>query len=105
MTSMQELEALTGGIKPLIPLPKTRFDAWELEPVYWTPPYSSIVDDAFIRNRLHLRQEKIRMNALHPVKLQAGQSVPVNGELGRPAARAPIMVPEMLGGRLLYTNV
>lgn len=104
MPTFTELEALTGSVKPIIPLPETRFDG------HWTdvtlpPPYTSLFDDVQRDIDIHLRNNKIRQNALHPVYLQAGQSPLPNGEFGRPAARHPVLLPELLGGRILYTNI
>lgn len=102
---MPELEALTGSIRLPVSILHTRFAVSELDPPYWAPPYSSLMDDVLMDARIHKYKDKLRQIALHPVKLHAGQANLPNGELGRPAARHPVLVPEMPGGRILTTNL
>lgn len=105
MTSMRALESLVGSIQLPIPLPETRFVAYSLEPPYFPPPYSSVFDDVMAQNAKHIADNRLRRAALRPVTLQAGKAPMPGGELGRPAARHPVMLPELPGGRLLYTNI
>ena len=105
MATVQELQRLAQGIKPIVPIPETRFTASKMDLPYLPPPYSSMIDDALMDNRIHEYKNKLQQIALHSVKLHAGQINMLNGELGRPAARHPILVPEMLGGRIHTTNV
>ncbi len=99
MTTLQTLQTLSEGIEPLIPLPETRFTAAKDDPPFLPPPYSSMVDDAFADNRVHLYKDRMRQIALHPVRLQAGQSESPAGGLGRFMLPAPL--PEMRGGKIL----
>lgn len=105
MTRFEDIQALTGSIRMRVSIPSTRFTAHEMDLPFLPPAYTSIIDDVMIQNTLHKYNDKLRQIALHPVKLQAGQSNLPAGELGRPAAPLPVLVPEMLGGRLLTTNV
>lgn len=105
MSTFNELALLTGSIRPHIELPQTRFTVSDLEPPNWSPPYTSLYDDVEIQKHYFLHRNKVRQAAMHPVMLKAGQSPFANGELGRPAARDPVLLPELLGGRLLYTNI
>lgn len=105
MTRFEDLQALTGSIQMRISIPGTRFNAYEMDLPFLPPPYTSMIDDVMIQNTLHKYKDNLRQIAMHPVKLQAGQSNLPAGELGRPAAPLPVLVPEMLGGRLLTTNV
>ncbi|MDR1489074.1 MAG: hypothetical protein LBS65_01110 [Desulfovibrio sp.] len=100
-----ELSALIGSVKLAVPIPGTRFTASVLDPPYLPPPYSSLFDD-LERSRAMLEyRSELRRIALRPLYLHAGQANLPNGEIGRFAAREPIMVPEMLGGRILTTNL
>lgn len=105
MKTYEEIAALTGSIKLPIPILVTRRRLHEMDLPYLPPAYTSLIEDVKIQNALHQRQDKIRQNALHPVKLHAGQANLPGGELGRPAAREQILVPEMTGGKVLTTNV
>jgi len=105
MTRYEDIAALTGSIELPVSILVTRRRAHEMDPLYFAPAYTSLIDDVMIQNALHLRQDKIRQIALHPVKLHAGQANLPGGELGRPAAREQILIPEMTGGRVLTTNV
>lgn len=105
MRTITELSALTGSVKAAIELPQTRFTASQLDPPYWPPPYTSVFDDVLLQRQYYLHKNEVRQTAMHPVMLKAGQSQFPNGELGRPAARDPILLPELLSGRLLYTNI
>lgn len=105
MLSFGELRILSEGIKTQIRLPETRFVAHDLDPPYWAPPYTSLLDDAIADGLVHKLKNESRPVALHAVKLQAGKAEMFGGELGRPAAKYPVLLPEMLGGRLLYTNI
>lgn len=66
-----------------IPIPGPRFNASPLDPPSMPPPYSSMLDDVFEQCSGFKRQDALRQNALHQVKLKAGQHTPVNGEMGR----------------------
>lgn len=105
MRTYEDIAALTGSIKLPVSILVTRRRAHEMDPPYFPPAYTSLIDDVMIQNSLHLRQDKLRQIALHPVKLHAGQANLPGGELGRPAAREQVLVPEMTGGRVLTTNV
>lgn len=105
MTTYEDLAALTGSIRLPISIFGTRHRAHEMDPPYFPPPYTSLIDDVMIQNNLHHYKDKLRQIALHPVKLQAGKANMPNGEFGRPATPDQLMVPEMLGGRVLKTNV
>jgi hypothetical protein len=57
-------------------------------PGKWDPPsippvYSSLLDDVRHQGDLFKHVNKVRQNALHPVRLAAGQHPPVNGREGR----------------------
>lgn len=105
MQTYEDIAALTGSIKLPVAILVTRHRAHELDPPFFAPPYTSLIDDVMIQNAMHLHQNKVRQIAMHPVKLHAGQSSPPGGELGRHAAREQILVPEMTGGRVLTTNL
>lgn len=105
MVKVEELQALVGSVQPPIRILTTRFFVSQTDPPYFPPPYSSMIADVKAQNQRHLEMDKLRQTALHPVKLQAGQADMRGGELGRPCAREPILVPEMVGGRLLTTNI
>ncbi|MDL2316741.1 hypothetical protein LJC59_06640 [Desulfovibrio sp. OttesenSCG-928-A18] len=105
MAQFEELEALVGSIELPIKIPETRFHKSRWDAPYLPEPYTSLFEDVRISQRILLRNNKIRQNAMHPVYLQAGQAPLPNGELGRPAARHPVLIPELAGGRLLYTNI
>ena len=107
MLNVDDLARLSRkeGIRPVIPLPEMRFTESDMDPPLWPPAYSSLLDKAKDNIRGHLRDEILRHVALRPVKLLAGQSNAPNGEFGRPAAPDQQMIPEMLGGRVLKTNV
>ncbi|MDR0827073.1 MAG: hypothetical protein LBN33_04220 [Desulfovibrio sp.] len=101
----QELRSLIGSVSLAVPIPGTRFKARTLDPPYLPPPYSSLFDD-LARNTAALEyHNQLRQIALRPLRLHAGQANRSNGEIGRFAAREPIMIPEMLGGRILTTNL
>lgn len=97
--------ALYESIPKMSLLEGTRFVAHDLEPPYWAPPYSSLLDDAIRDGMVHKRNNAAYTAAMHPVKLQAGQAPMPGGELGRPAAADPVNIPELLGSKILYTNV
>jgi len=103
--SIAETQALYESIPKMSLLEGTRFVARALDPPYWTPPYSSILDDVVAAGEVHKIKNEAYYAAMHPVKLQAGKAPMRNGEFGRPAAADPVNVPELLGGRVLYTNV
>ncbi len=103
--NIAESLALYESIPKMSLLEGTRFVAHELDPPYWTPPYSSLLDDAIADGVMHKRNNALYTAAMHSVKLQAGQAPMPNGESGRPAAADPVNIPELLGSRLLYTNV
>lgn len=105
MNTYEDIAALTGSITLPIPILVTRRRLHEMDPPYLPPAYTSLIEDVMIQNALYLRQDKLRQAALHPVKLHAGQANLPGGELGRPVARDRIFVPEMLGGKVLTTNV
>lgn len=105
MAAVEELQALTGSIELAVPILTTRFSVSETDPPFLPPPYSSMIDDVNAQIKRHLEMDKLRQTALHSVKLQAGQSNLPEGELGRPYTRDPILAPELLGGRVLTTNV
>ena len=83
----------------------TRFMSYALAPPYLVPPYLSMLDQVFALGEVHKNRNEAYSAAMHPVRLQAGKSPMPNGELGRPAAADPVNTPEMLGGRVLHTNV
>ena len=56
-----------------------RYIPGKWDPPSVPPPYSSILDDVRQQMELFLRINEVRQNALHPVRLQAGQHSPVNG--------------------------
>ena len=103
MADMQELQALTEGVKPVIPIIETRFEASPTDLPFTPPPYSSMIDDALMDGRIHLRKDKLRQTALGPVRLKAGQSEPPSGGLGLHAV--PVRLPELRGGRILSGRV
>jgi hypothetical protein len=102
---IKEMRSSGGGEHLPLSFLTTRFFVSETDPPYFPPPYSSLLADVRALNQRHLEMDKLRQNALHPVKLQAGKANMPGGELGRHSARNPILVPEMLGGRVLTTNV
>ena len=83
----------------------TRFTARALDLPYWTPPYFSMLDQVSALGEVHKNRNEAYYAAMHPVKLQAGKAPMPNGELGIPAAADPVNTPELLGGRVLHTNV
>lgn len=86
-------------------LPPTRFVDRRMDLPFLPPPYTSLLDDAYsqgVGHKLHNAQQYV---ALHSVKLQAGQADMPSGELGRPATPDPVLLPELLGGRIHTTNV
>lgn len=103
--NIAETCALYESIPKVSLLEGTRFVAHELDPPYWAPPYSSVLDDAIADGMMHKIKNNAYYAAMHPVKLQAGKAPMPNGELGRPAAADPVNTPELLGGRILHTNV
>lgn len=100
-----EPRALYESIPQVTLLEGTRFVAHDLDPPYWAPPYSSLLDDAVADGVIHKIRNAAYTAAMHPVKLHAGQTPVKNGEFGRPAAADPVNTPELLGGRILSTNV
>ena len=68
-----------------VPIPGPRFKESAFDPPSSAPPYSSMIDDLHAQFALFDRQDRTRQNALHPVRLEAGQNTPVNGESGRHA--------------------
>jgi hypothetical protein len=64
--------------------------------------YTSLIKDALIDNAIHLYKDKLRQNALHPIRLHAGQSGMPNGGIGRFAAP---QLPEVIGGGLVGINI
>jgi hypothetical protein len=60
-----------------------RYVPGKWDPPSVPPPYSSILDDVRQQTDLFQRMDAIRQNALHPVRLRAGQHSPVNGREGR----------------------
>jgi hypothetical protein len=60
-----------------------RFVPGKWDPPSLPPPYSSVLDDVRQQGDFFLRVDEVRQNALHPVRLQAGQHSPVNGREGR----------------------
>ncbi|MDL2266927.1 hypothetical protein LJC46_02945 [Desulfovibrio sp. OttesenSCG-928-G15] len=86
-------------------LPPTRFVEREYDLPLTPRPYSSMLDDVRAqgeRQKVHNAEQYV---ALHSVKLHAGQVDRSYGESGRPAAAKPILLPELLGGRIHATNV
>ena len=83
----------------------TRFTVRALDPPYWTPLYFSMLEQVSALGEVHKNRNEAYYAAMHPIKLQAGQAPMPNGELGRPAAADPVNTPELLGGRVLHTNV
>jgi len=83
----------------------TRFISHELDPPYWAPAYFPLLAKASALGEVHKNRNAVYYAAMHPVKLQAGKAPMPNGELGRPAAADPVSAPELLGGRVLHTNV
>jgi hypothetical protein len=100
-----EMRSSGGTVQLPVSILMTRFFVSETDPPYFAPPYSSLLDDVAAQNRRYREADKLRQTALHSVKLQAGKATMPGGELGRPYTRDPVLVPEMLGGRLLTTNV
>lgn len=105
MITVQDLQDITGRFTSAIALPETRFVANELDPPYWPPPYSSMLDDVIAQKYRDIERARLRNTALHPVMLHAGQARLPQGELGRPFAPDPVLLPELPGGRVLYTNI
>jgi hypothetical protein len=101
----QELRSLIGSVSLTVPIPGPRFNARTMDLPYLPPPYSSLFDDMERNNAALEYHNKLRQIALRPLLLHAGQVNRSNGENGRFAAREPIMIPEMLGGRILTTNL
>ena len=101
MLTMSQIEAQYPPIEPVVPLPETRFVSSPTD-LPLQVPYTSLIEDAFIDNAVHLYNDRIRQSALHPVKLHAGQSAPANGGLGRFATPQP---PEIIGGGLVGINI
>lgn len=99
MKDLEIMHSLTAAFERLDPLVQTRFSSSEPELPFTPPPYSSIIDDALRDNRIHLYRDKLRQIALHPVKLKAGQTEPMAGEMGRNFT--PATLPEMRGGSIL----
>ncbi len=67
------------------------------------PPYSSLFKDVFALGHIFKYDDVIRRNALHPVKLTAGQAPPDNGGLGRHAV--PEIPPGVLSGALYSCSI
>lgn len=99
MKDLEIIHALNAAFERLDPLSRTRFSASEPELPFTPPPYSSLIDDALRDNRIHLYRDKLRQIALHPVKLKAGQTEPMTGEMGKNFN--PATLPEMRGGSIL----
>jgi hypothetical protein len=99
MADMRKLETLTNSGRPLPALPDS--------PAYphpsAAPPYSSLISDALRDICIHKYKDKLRLIALHQVKLKAGQSALPNGGLGRDFL--PPSVPEMRGGKILSGSI
>lgn len=105
MAFAKEYTTLDGSFTLAAPIATRRVSASDLDLPYLAPPYSSLIQDVFTDINIHKYKDELRQTALHPVKLQAGQSNLPNGELGRPVAMDPIFVPEMIGGNILTTNI
>ena len=105
LLNIAETRALYESIPKMSLLEGTRFVARALAPPYWTPPYFSMLDKVSGLGVAHKIKNEAYYAAMHPVKIQAGKTPMRNGELGRPAAADPAHTPELLGGRVLHTNV
>lgn len=105
MAFAKEYTTLNGTYTLSAPISTRRVSASDLDLPFLAPPYSSLIQDVFTDIHIHKYKDLLRQNALHPVKLQAGQANFPNGELGRPATPDPVLIPEMIGGRVLTTNV
>lgn len=105
LLTITEMHALYANGPKMTLLEGTRFVARQLDPPYLAPAYSSLLDDAIADGMVHKLKNEAYTAAMHPIKLQAGQTSMKNGELGRPAAADPVNIPELSGGRLLYTNL
>ena len=101
MLTITQIAERNAPIEPVIPLPETRFAASPTD-LPLQPAYTSLIDDALTDNAVHLHNDKIRQNALHPVKLHAGQSAVPNGGIGRFAVP---QIPEVIGGGLVGINL
>ena len=101
MLTITEISAANAPVEPVVPLPTTKFEASPTDlPLSTT--YSSIFDDVQRDINIYKYQDKIRQNALHPVKLHAGQSAMPNGGIGRFARP---QLPEIIGGGLVGINL
>jgi hypothetical protein len=69
--------------EPAIRFSTTRYIPGKWDPPSISPPYSSILDDVRQQADLFRRMDRVRQNALHPVRLKAGEHSPVNGGEGR----------------------
>lgn len=101
MLTITQIRAENPPVEPVIPLPETRFEASPTD-LPLTTIYSSIFDDVQTDISIHKYRDKIRQNALHPVKLHAGQSAMPNGGIGRFARP---QLPEIIGGGLIGINL
>ena len=101
MLTITEISAENPPVEPVIPLPTTRFEASPAD-LPLTTVYSSMLDDVQSQIALFKYKDKIRQNALHPVKLHAGQSAMPNGGIGRFVRP---QLPEIIGGGLIGINL
>lgn len=83
-----------GPAYPALNLPETRMEAHPDDPPSAPPPYSALLKDVMFQGYHSKYTDNIRQNALHPVKLTAGQTPPANGAFGRHA------IPELPPGVL-----
>jgi len=103
--NITEARAVYESVPKMDLLAGTRFTSYVLDPPYWTPRYFSLLGKTIALGEAHKNRNAAYYAAMHPLKLQAGKSPMPNGELGRPAAADPVNTPEVLGGRVLHTNV
>lgn len=101
MLTITQISAENAPVEPVIPLPTTRFEASPTD-LPLTTVYSSIFDDVQSQINVFKYKDTIRQNALHPVKLHAGQSAMPNGGIGRFARP---QLPEIIGGGLIGINL
>ena len=101
MLTITQISAENAPVEPLVAPPQTRFETSPTD-LPLTTVYSSIFDDLQTQINIHKYRDRLRQNALHPVKLHAGQSAMPNGGIGRFVRP---QLPEVIGGGLVGINL
>lgn len=84
-------------------MPELVLEEFYSDPPSVAPPYSSILKDVNTQIHLFKRDERIRTNALFPVRLKAGQTKLPAGQFGRDLT--PRDLPELNSGKILYNQI